>query len=413
MQLCAASVLTVFVAKKNNFVPLWFLPSLWLILTRMKYSLLVIVLSWLAVAESCAGPSLTDKQATKETVALYKNLQKLSRKHILFGHQHATEYGHGWFGDTGRSDVKSVTSSHPAVIGVDFSGLSGRTEREIERNLSLLQKNMADTYNRGGITTVAWHFTNPVTPQTGFYWKDGVSAPAVRNLLAGGSHHEQYKTILKTIAKLAHSTRGQDGKLVPMIFRPYHEQDGSWFWWGRAHCTAQEFTGLWQFTVGYLRDSLNVHNFIYAFSPDCIFTTEEQYLERYPGDDFVDIVGMDDYADFGRNGRYNLEAGVQKLRIVTAYADKAGKLAAFTETGLESIPDTVWWTEKLLPALRAEGVRMAYVLVWRNDTRSPTHFYAPYPGQASEADFKTFYADPFTLFEADLRHVYRRRFLGL
>src|SRR4249919_3350307 len=70
--------------------------------------------------------SLIDKDATKETRALYSNLHKLSAKHILFGHQHATEYGHGWSGDENRSDVKSVTGSHPAVIGVDFSGLSGR-----------------------------------------------------------------------------------------------------------------------------------------------------------------------------------------------------------------------------------------------------------------------------------------------
>src|SRR6187401_347941 len=66
-----------------------------------------------------------DKLATAETVNLYRSLWKLSEKHTLFGHQHATEYGHGWSGDADRSDVKSVTGSHPAVIGIDFSGFSG------------------------------------------------------------------------------------------------------------------------------------------------------------------------------------------------------------------------------------------------------------------------------------------------
>lgn len=56
-----------------------------------------------------------DKKATKETKALYKNLKKIAQSQILFGHQHATEYGHGWYGDSDRSDVKSVTGSHPAV----------------------------------------------------------------------------------------------------------------------------------------------------------------------------------------------------------------------------------------------------------------------------------------------------------
>lgn len=358
-------------------------------------------------------PRLIDPKATRETKALHRNLHRLARKHILFGHQHATEYGHGWSRDADRSDVKSVSGSHPAIIGVDFSGLSGRPPDAIERTKESLRKQIADTYDRGGVTTVAWHFSNPVTPQTGFYWKDSVSAPAVPNLLPGGSHHEQYKTILQTVGSLAGSVRGKDGKLVPMLFRPYHELDGGWFWWGKPHCQRDEFVALWRFTVAYLRDALQVHNFIYAFSPDCLFKTEAEYLDRYPGDAWVDMVGVDNYADFGRSGRYNLPAGIAKLKIVSDYAEKAGKLAAFTETGLESIPDTTWWTGTLLKALTTEKLKLAYVLVWRNDVRSPTHYYAPYPGQASVPDFLRFYQDPYVLFEADRPTLYRRRMLFL
>ncbi|MBD2752703.1 glycoside hydrolase family 26 protein [Spirosoma validum] len=347
-----------------------------------------------------------DPKATKETKALYRNLRKLSRKHILFGHQHATEYGHGWVGDSNRSDVKSVTGSHPAVIGIDFSGLSGRSLEAIDKTKALLRQQIIDTYNRGGVTTVAWHFSNPVS-KGGFYWIDTVSVAAVSHLIPGGSHHEKYKEILRTVGDLARSVKGKDGKLVPMIFRPYHEFDGGWFWWGKPHCSQKDFVSLWRFTVSYLRDSLQVNNFLYAFSPDCLFKTEAEYLERYPGDAWVDMVGMDNYADFGRNGRYDVSAGIQKLKIVSEYAQKAGKLAAFTETGLESIPDTTWWTTTLLKSLKAEKMRLAYVLVWRNDRQSATHYYAPYPGQASVPDFLRFYQDPYTWFEADLPKMYR------
>ncbi|MCX6215383.1 glycosyl hydrolase [Spirosoma sp.] len=349
-----------------------------------------------------------DSKATKETKALYQNLRKLAQNHILFGHQHATEYGHGWAGEDNRSDVKSVSGSHPAIIGVDFSGLSGRPSAAIDKVKEALRKQIVDTYDRGGVTTVAWHFSNPAS-KGGFYWIDSVSAPAVSLLIPGGSHHEQYKEILRTIGDLAKSVQGKDGTLAPMIFRPYHEFDGGWFWWGKPHCKREDFISLWQFTVSYLRDSLQVHNFIYAFSPDCLFKTEAEYLERYPGDKWVDMLGMDNYADFGRNGRYNVAAGIQKLKIVSDYAQKAGKLAAFTETGLESIPDTTWWTNRLLKALKAEKMRLSYVLVWRNDRQSPTHFYAPYPGQASVPDFLNFYRDPYTLFETDLPNMYKRK----
>jgi mannan endo-1,4-beta-mannosidase len=351
---------------------------------------------------------IIDVNATKETKALYYNLKKLSKNHILFGHQHATQYGHGWYGDADRSDVKSVTGSHPAVIGVDFSGLSGLPDSMIEKEKAVLRKNISDTYNRGGITTVAWHFNNPVS-DTKFYWNDSTAMAAVSHIIPGGSHHEKYKMILRTIAGLVGSIKGNDGKLVPMIFRPYHEFDGDWFWWGRSHCTIDEFKTLWRFTVSYLRDSLRVHNFIYAFSPDCLFKTEDEYLERYPGNEWVDIVGVDDYNDFGRYGKYNVDSGILKLKIVSDYALKAGKLAAFTETGLESIPNATWWTGTLLKALQKEKLQFSYVLVWRNDVTSPTHFYAPFPGQASEADFIKFYNDPYTLFEKDLHDIYKSK----
>ena len=375
----------------------------------MKKSLNILTILFIFSAIQSFAQSnlkLIDDNATPETKALYKNLYKLSKKYILFAHQHATEYGHGWQGDADRSDVKSVTGSHPAVIGVDFSGLTGRPENAIESTKQSLRKVIAATYNRGGVTTVAWHFSNPVSAG-GFYWKDSVSVPAVKYIIPGGEQHEKYKAILRSIGEFAKSIRGNDGKAVPMIFRPFHEFDGGWFWWGKPHCTKDEFTSLWKFTVSYLRDSVGVHNFIYAFSPDCNFITEAQYLDRYAGNEWVDMLGVDNYADFGRDGKYNLDTGIIKLQIVSDYAKKAGKVAAFTETGLESIPNPTWWTGTLLKALKTKKLRLAYVLVWRNDARSPTHFYAPFPGQVSVPDFIKFYNDKYTLFEKDLKRMYQ------
>lgn len=120
------------------------------------------------------------------------------------------------------------------------------------------------------------------------------------------------------------------------------------------------------------------------------------------------MVGMDNYGDMGRD-RYDLETAARKLKIVSDYAIKSGKLAAFTETGLESIPDMTWWTQTLLKTMRMHDMRLCYVLVWRNDINSPTHYYAPFPGQVSVPDFMKFYRDPYTLFENDLKNIYGRR----
>jgi mannan endo-1,4-beta-mannosidase len=367
---------------------------------------LILGLSCFSLTSTARKSKPIDRNATTETVALFQNLMKLSGNHTLFGHQNATEYGRGWSGDEDRSDVKSVCGSHPAVIGVDVSGLSGRSAESIEKEKSRLKKTVVDMYNRGGVTTVAWHFNNPVS-EGGFYWKDGVSKPAVKYLIPGGEAHEKYKEILKTIADWAHSLQGADGKLAPVIFRPYHEFDGGWFWWGKPHCTKEEFISLWQFTVTYLRDSLHVNNFIYAFSPDNQFTSEEAFLERYPGNNWVDMVGMDNYGDMGRD-RYNLDMAAKKLKIISDFAMKSGKLAAFTETGLESIPNPEWWTGTLLKVMQMYPMNLCYVLVWRNDMRSPTHYYAPVPGHTSVPDFMKFYDDPYTLFLNDLKNIYKK-----
>ncbi len=357
----------------------------------------------------CISIGQIDPKATRETQALYKNLHHLSKNHILFGHQHATEYGHGWSGEEGKSDVKSVTGSHPAVIGIDFSGLSGRPPESIMRTMDNLKKTVLATFARGGVTTVAWHFSNPAS-RGGFNWRDSISAPAIPMIKPGGSHHQRYKGILDTLALFCNSVTNEKGILAPMIFRPYHEFDGGWFWWGKPHCSREDFMEVWKFTISYLRDSSGVHNLIYAFSPDCKFNSEEEFLERYPGNEWVDMVGMDNYRDFGRD-TYNIEKAIDQLKIVSAVARKNNKLAAFTETGLESIPNPVWWTEVLMQAIRQPGIRLAYVLVWRNDIRSPTHYYAPFPGHSSVPDFMKFYQDPFTLFENNLKNIYKRKFL--
>jgi mannan endo-1,4-beta-mannosidase len=348
---------------------------------------------------------LIDRKATKETAVLYRNMHELAKKHTLFGHQDATDYGHGWRDEPGRSDVKSVVGSHPAVIGVDIAPLTGRSKESTQKSEVRLRKLVTDTYARGGITTISWHFSNPVSGGD-FYWKDSVSLPAVKYIIPGGKYHEDYKVILQGLAGWFNSLKGANGEQIPLIFRPYHEFDGDWFWWGRAHCTPDEFKSLWQFTAGYLRDSLDVHNLIYAFSPDNKFNNVAEFTERYPGNDWVDLVGMDNYGDMGRDGKYDLKQAIKKLKIVNDFALENNKLAAMTETGLESIVNPVWYTEVLNKVLQTNKLNLAYVLVWRNDTRSPTHYYAPFPGHSAVPDFKKFYDDKYTLFESDLKNIY-------
>ncbi|SEW56318.1 glycoside hydrolase family 26 protein [Chitinophaga arvensicola] len=363
---------------------------------------LAIVRSWLA-----------DRNATAETAALFYNLQKIAKKNILFGHQADTEQGYGWIDASGTSDVKTLTGAYPAVYGSDFLFIASfQRSAWFETQAKITREQAIAAYKRGGVNTFCWHYWNPVSSvaatssQEGsngdFYW-DKSPVQAVAKILPGGTHHEVYKASLKHVADFA-KTLISDGKAVPVIFRPFHEFDGDWFWWGKAHCTPEEYKALYRFTVQYLRDSLHVNNFLYAFSPDCNFTTETQYLERYPGNDYVDLVGMDNYHDLRVGGDVMLATA--KLKIIADYAQKNNKLAALTETGLELAANAGtndWYTNTLAKALQQQPLALAYVLLWGNRKDA---YFTPYPGHAAAADFIQFKNNPYLLFGDKVPDLY-------
>lgn len=352
-----------------------------------------------------------DKKATYETTALYYNLKKLSKNKTLFGHQDDTKTGYEWANVfnpdipaapyINRSDVKDITGAYPAVFGWDFmriidfyTGYTKAWETKITRDLTI------DAYNRGAINTYSWHYQNPVAKE-GIWWRDA-QVKAVKHILPGGSHHNIYKRSLRELADYNKTLIGADGKLIPIIFRPFHEMNGDWFWWGKGHCTADEYKSLYRFTVKYLRDSLGVHNFLYAWSPDRGFNTEKEYLFYYPGDSYVDIVGMDNYADLSPGNDPNIAGS--KLKIVSNYAGKKNKVAALTETGLDKVCQIDWFTKMLYPVLRNKHSAVAYVMVWSNTNDM---YFTPYRGHPAENDFILFKSNPSLLWSGGTYNIYK------
>jgi mannan endo-1,4-beta-mannosidase len=295
--------------------------------------------------------------------------------------------------------VQDVTGTRPALYGWEISGI-GRYSNIDSIPFTLLQRRIVEAFERNAINTVTWHLDNPVTGGTA--WD---TSPAAGDILPDSSHHEVYKAQLQLAANFFLQLKTHNGTLVPVIFRPFHENNGNWFWWGKGHCTPEEYVRLWQFTVSYLRDSLGVHNLLYAYSTD-MFETPEQYLERYPGDNWTDIVGVENYWDFQSGA--TISNGIAQLRILTSIASSRKKVAALTECGFDGIPVKNWWTQYLLTPIRNDSAarNIAYMMVWRNSNRK--HYYVPSTDHKSAPDFRLFEQDPYTLFEKDLQDVYSK-----
>ena len=340
---------------------------------------------------------LADSSATKNTVLLFYNLKKLSEKKIIFGHQDATAYGVGWRGESKRSDIKDVINRFPGLYGWDFNTLFWPDNQKFEN--FPLPKLVKEVYSGGGVNIFCWHYNNPVTGNS-FY----DTTITVRKIIPGGGFYLKYLNDLDKIADFVSQLKDSSGNLIPLIFRPYHEFDGSWFWWGKHFCTREEFIELWRTTVNYLVNKRKVKNLLFAFSPDRNFHSEKDYLDRYPGDEYVDILGTDIYYDFVPDGD-GLEWIQKKLQIITNIAEKKNKISAFTETGLEGVVNDQWWTGRLLKAIDKDSVKLAFVMVWRNANTS--HHYAPYKGHPSAGNFVEFSMHPKILFEDELPDLYK------
>jgi len=357
-------------------------------MTKEKVYLLFLIL----VLASCKKEQLnepSDQLATTETRELYYSLQRLQGKGILFGHHDDTGYGVTFKYDKDGSDVKAVTGAYPAVYGWDLSKIEHDSIRDINGlPFSVQSKRVREAYERGGINTFSWHMDNPVDGKTAW----DTSRHTVADIIPGGAFHENYTDYLDRAAKYLDGLKGDNGEHIPILFRPFHEFTGNWFWWGKNTCTPDQFKTLWRFTIDYLRNTKKLHNLLVVYSA-ADFNSDAEFMQRYPGDAYVDLVGFDYYCVKDLHVfQWNLD---RRMTLVDTLAAQHHKPSCLAETGYLNIPLKNWWTSLLLPTISKHSI--SYVLVWRN--AGPEQFYAPYPGQASAEDFQIFARDSTMIFQ--------------
>lgn len=350
---------------------------------------------------------LSDKNATLETQNLYQNLWKSLERGVMFGHQDDLAYGVNWRMQKGRSDVLEAAGDYPAVFGWDIMNMESGGKGSIDIfSFQEMKKMMEDVYDKGGINTISWHSANPKTGKDAWDNTKG----SVKAILPNGEKHNLYKSWLDKISDYLISIKGKDKKLVPIIFRPYHELTGGWFWWGKGNCSPEEFKQLWKFTYDYLTKEKKVHNLIWMYNTSD-FKSEEEFLEAYPGDDYVDMISFDIY--LMNNPVFDnsfVENAQKQFAIIDKVAKERHKIPALAETGYEQIPYNKFWTKTLMNAIG--DYKVSYILAWRNHgltQENKMHYYVPYKGHPNEQDFKDFYNLDKTLFLKDIQkqNVYK------
>lgn len=344
----------------------------------------------LAIAFLClVSPTMTMASGNESTPArqLIARIGKIQSHGIMFGHQDDTFYGHEWHGDKGRSDVLETAGDYPAVMGFELGGIENGDTANIDHvPFDDMRSEIIAQHERGGIATISWHCHNLVSGKTAWDPQGGETAWLLDN---DAILDRAIDSVGRFIASLG---------AVPVIFRPWHEMNGDWFWWGGKNTT----TALYKRLYRHIHDKLEAQclgQIVWAFSPNLGAKSMDDY---YPGDDCVDLVGIDIY-DFNNDAAAYSKNVKEGLDMICSFAKEHHKIAALTETGCQQLPQDHWFTKTLWQSI--SGYPIAYVLLWRNAWDNVKELYASYHGHYTEPDFKAFAGYGRTLFVNDIKNI--------
>ena len=353
---------------------------------------------------ACGGQKVAEVEKTPAE-QLAERLDSLKQKGYMFGHQDDPMYGLTWEYQQDSSDVKNTCGDYPAVMGFELGGIEMGDARSLDSvPFTKITEEVIKHYQRGGIVTLSWHPRNPVTTsEQGGTWPQGTSwdvsdSTVVKSVLPGGPQYAKFQLWMQRVSDFLATLKTQDGQPVPIIFRPWHENTGSWFWWGEKLCSVEEYRALWNMLQDQLRAE-GFDNLVWSYSPGMQDNlTAQRLMDRYPGDDRVDMLGLDGYQWTPEEKNQFIERGKQNLAVLCQVAKEHNLIPALTECGMKNMTEPTWWTSTLLPTVK--GFPISYMLTWRN---FKNEWFGPSPEKPDASYFRDFYNSPTTLFLKDIK----------
>ena len=237
----------------------------------------------------------------------------------------------------------------PAVRSSDFIDYSPSRIQFGANPRNETEQSIAWAQQTGGVVSMMWHWNAPtdLVNQPEQEWWRGFYASATTFDLPGALANpsgSDYQLLLRDIDAIADELQKFEDAGVPVIWHPLHEAKGEWFWWG-AH-GPEAFKDLWNLTYDRLTNVHGLNNLIWEYATTAS-AADGFDSEWYPGDDVVDMVGLDVYTDPSSS------MSGQWIEALEQFNGK--KLIALSETG--TLPNA--------DAMDQWGIKWSYFSPWK------------------------------------------------
>ena len=294
------------------------------------------------------SPSLVTPNPSTQAVNLYNFIKQNYGSKVISGTMaaHSTNIIEATW-------VHDNTGKWPALTTFDFIDHTNLNQSWIQYSAPFTLGQ--DWWNNKGIVGLMWHWRDPITKSGSFYTPAAATAPDTGTTFdvskVTDPNSAEYKAMIVDIDIIAGYLKQFKDAGIPVIWRPLHEAAGAWFWWGAKG--AEPCKALWRLMYNRLVTVYGLNNLIWVWTSN----TSNTALSWYPGDDYVDIIGMDIYPGANQHGSQSAE--FNKVRDI--FSKK--KIITLSECG--SVPD---------PALmKSSGDMWSWFMPWNGEfTESDT-----------------------------------------
>lgn len=285
---------------------------------------------------------LSNPNASVEAKNVYGYIKSVSDAHkILTGQQESVWYTSP---DYEMDYIKTVTGKYPAIRGLDF--LDDDFDGVVERAKEWVEK--------GGIVTICWHCGADFTGA----WEQCMNTEVSdwEKLLTQGT--DEYNQLIAGMDKAGAALAKLRDAGVPVLWRPFHELDGGWFWWGKGG--AENFVKLWKIMYERYTEYWKLDNLIWVLGYSHM--KPEVYVQWYPGDEYVDIAGADSYASGPQVRLYDAVRGVVGDEVPVCFHEcgTVPTVDEFIESGAGWAWFMVWHSEYIMDYNEPEALNVLY-----------------------------------------------------